>query len=62
MKSANMQEGWPQTLAHKCSHCGAKGPRLMCIEFKVASKLVAMCQRCAYSLAEVLVEFFGDAA
>jgi len=58
--SVNVQEGWPTELAHKCSHCGAKGPRLMCVEMKRAGKLFAVCERCALSLAQVLVDFFGD--
>lgn len=55
-----VQQSWPETIKHECGHCGATGPRLMCVEFEHTSVLVAICQSCAASLAEMFVDFFGD--
>jgi hypothetical protein len=57
MSDAIVQPGWPDDLPHLCGHCGADGPRLMCVELKTADKRFALCDRCAGALSRVMSQF-----
>lgn len=57
-----MQPGWPDSIERRCSHCGATGDGLLCVELEAAALLFAVCDTCAPSLASMLINWTVERA